>query len=174
MLRGGAPVLRLGRTEVACAEGGQASRVCAARLRRGLAGGHLLEGGLRGQRPGGHPVRPGRAFARGNAGAGPVAPLRRGRRGQLVGGAVVASCWTENYGDASDKKGFAEQLQNGARAIARGAPVAPPGQPDQGAPPPACLACAPGRLAGQPGASSAAQATAPLHLPCWTRSGSRC
>ena len=52
---------------------------------------------------------------------GPVAPFDAAAAVMLVGGVLVAACWTENYGDASDKKGFAEQLQNGARAIARGA-----------------------------------------------------
>ena len=55
---------------------------------------------------------------------GPVAPFDAAAVVLIVGGVVVAACWTENYGDSSDKKGFAEQLQNGARAIARGA--APP------------------------------------------------
>ena len=58
---------------------------------------------------------------------GPVAPFDAAAVVMLVGGAVVAACWSENYGDSSDKKGFAEQLQGGARAIARGAPAVPAG-----------------------------------------------
>jgi hypothetical protein len=52
---------------------------------------------------------------------GPVAPFDAAGVVMLLGGLVVIFSWTENYGDASNRKGFLEQLQSGARAIANGA-----------------------------------------------------
>lgn len=52
---------------------------------------------------------------------GPVAPFDAAGVIMLLGGLVVLFSWTENYGDASNKRGFLEQLQSGARAIANGA-----------------------------------------------------
>ena len=38
----------------------------------------------------------------------------------MCGGAFVALTGTENFGDASEKKSFGEQLRNGAHAIYNG------------------------------------------------------
>jgi hypothetical protein len=43
----------------------------------------------------------------------------------LAGGAIVALTWTENFGDSSEKKGFVEQLRNGAQAIYNGVATFP-------------------------------------------------
>lgn len=56
---------------------------------------------------------------------GPVAPFDAAAVVMLLGGAVVAPSWTENYGDNSDHKSFGEQLRSGAHAIYTSAPSGP-------------------------------------------------
>ncbi len=48
---------------------------------------------------------------------GPVAPFDAAALVLLVGGAIVISSWSENFGDPSDKGSLGETLQKAAKAI---------------------------------------------------------
>lgn len=51
---------------------------------------------------------------------GPVAPFDAASVVMLLGGAIVLFTWPENYGDASHKRTFVEQLGSAAKAITKG------------------------------------------------------
>ena len=53
---------------------------------------------------------------------GPVAPFDAASVVMLLGGAIVLFTWPENYGDASHKRTFVEQLGSAAKAIVKGDP----------------------------------------------------
>ena len=51
---------------------------------------------------------------------GPVAPFDAAGIVMVVGGAIIMTTWTENFGDASDRLSFLAQCTKAAQAIARG------------------------------------------------------
>jgi hypothetical protein len=51
---------------------------------------------------------------------GRVAPFDAAAVVMVLGGVLVLATWSENYGDSSDRVGFASQLQNAAAAIRNG------------------------------------------------------
>lgn len=51
---------------------------------------------------------------------GPVAPFDAAAVVMLIGGAIIVTTWTENYGDNSEKRSFVAQCTKAAQAIARG------------------------------------------------------
>lgn len=55
---------------------------------------------------------------------GPVAPFDAAAVVMLIGGAIIVTTWTENYGDNSEKRSFVAQCTKAAQAIARDRKVA--------------------------------------------------
>ncbi|KAK9826741.1 hypothetical protein WJX81_003787 [Elliptochloris bilobata] len=55
---------------------------------------------------------------------GPVAPFDAAAGVMLLGGALVALTWSENYGDNSERRSFGAQLKAAAQAIARDEKIA--------------------------------------------------
>lgn len=66
---------------------------------------------------------------------GPVAPFDAAATVMVVGGAIIVSTWTENFGDASERHSFIGQCTKAAQAIARGrqCSAVPPTSPSSSA-----------------------------------------
>ena len=51
---------------------------------------------------------------------GPVAPFDAAAVAMVLGGLIIVTFWTENFGDSSEKQTFIEQCTKAAKAIAQG------------------------------------------------------